>query len=181
MGLGKKFKKRVLGSVPVQDGQSIADVGCGTGVFLEIAKEKYPHSRVVGLDPDKEALVIARSRLEKKKLAAELTEGRVETLPFPDDSFDFVFSTLAFHHIPDEHKPKAIQEIHRVLRNGGKLLIADFGESRSWSLRLLLGFERHVKGNFEGLIMAGLQANNFRDVKILWKKWPGIQVVFAKK
>jgi ubiquinone/menaquinone biosynthesis C-methylase UbiE len=48
-----------------------------------------------------------------------------EQLPFDDASFDLVVSSLSFHHIPTEHRAEAVREAFRVLRHGGRLLIAD--------------------------------------------------------
>ena len=62
-GLGKRFKTKVLSATLLSDSMVVADIGCGTGVFLKIAKQKYPRVQFVGLDPDKQALGKHRSNL----------------------------------------------------------------------------------------------------------------------
>ena len=180
LGLGKSFKRRILDSIEIADGSTILDVGCGTGVFLELGKQKHANTKFVRIDPDERALEIAKQRLSQKNLEVELIQGYAEALPLDDNSVDHCFSSLAIHHVPDEHKLKATAEIYRVLKSGGRVVIADFGQSK-WLFQYLRLFEKHIKGNLDGMIMKGLKDNSFRDIRILWKKWPGIQVISAKK
>lgn len=181
LGLGKSFKRKILDSVEITDGSIILDVGCGTGVFLEVAKRKFPNSRVIGIDPDEEALAIARARLNRQHLIAELIHGYAEALSLSDKSIDICFSTLAFHHIPDGLKQKAIEEIRRVLKPGGKVVIADFGPSSNPFLKLILGFEKHVKGNFQGLVIESLRRCGFRNIFSAGRKFPGLEILTAEK
>jgi len=56
----------------------------------------------------------------------EFQIGMIEQLPFPDQSFDVVFATLMMHHLPASLKRQGLAEIARVLKPGGRLVIADF-------------------------------------------------------
>lgn len=182
-GLGPGFKARVLNAVEIQDGMKVADIGCGTGVFLKVAKQKFPNVRFVGVDPDKQALGIAERRLAKAGVSVELKNALAESLPLPPESADVCFSTLAFHHMPNEVKRKAIQEIYRVLKQGGKAVIADFGETRSVFFRKLLFFEKieYLEGNFRGLIPQYLKEAGFKNVRVASRHFPGIEVVVVEK
>src|SRR3989338_11716741 len=114
-GLGTRFKKKVLRAISLRSGMRVLDIGCGTGVLLKVAKEMYPDVSFIGCDPDKQALAIAERRLAKAKLSVELTEAFAESLPLPDGSLDVCFSTLAFHHMPNEIKRRAIADRKRVV------------------------------------------------------------------
>lgn len=96
---------------------TVLDVGCGTGNYLTRQIAAFPGKNVrwLGLDPSPGMLSYAR----EKAPSAELAEGRAESLPFEDGSVDYVVSTFAFHHFED--KPKALDELCRVLAPGGML------------------------------------------------------------
>ena len=183
LGLGKKYKKKVLAALPITSGMTVADIGCGTGVFLKIAKEKYPSVRFSGIDPDKAALAIAERRLKKSGCDVELIHAFAESLPLPDQSVDICVSSLAFHHMPDDIKAKAVKEIHRVLKLGGTVMIADFGASHSHFFRKALFFEKveYIDGNFKGLIPKFLREAGFSEPEIVGHHPPGIVFLRAVK
>lgn len=182
-GFGSRLKKKVLNSIQLHDGMTVADIGCGTGVFLKIAKQRYQKVRFIGLDPDKQALAIAERRLTRTGLSVEFKESFAESLPLNDQSIDVCFSMLAFHHMPDNIKHDAIREIHRVLKNGGKVIIGDFGTRDNPFLRKVLFFEKleYIDGNFKGLIPRYLKETNFKNIKVVNNHFPGIDIVVAEK
>lgn len=183
IGLGREFKQQVLLSILINDGETIVDVGCATGVLLELAKQKYPHSRVIGIDPDAGALAIAKKRLERACREAELHQAFAESLPLPDASVDVCFSSLAFHHMPDDVKRKALEEMKRVLKPDGRIVIADFGPTKGKWLRCLLFFEKieYLKGNLEGIIPQYINELGFKKCAVAGKKFPGVVIFTAKK
>lgn len=182
-GLGKSFKEKVLQSAPIREGYRVADIGCGTGVFLEIAKQRYPNVQFIGLDPDQKALSIAKRQLARAGLAVELVQAYAESLPLASGSMDICFSTLAFHHMPNGIKQKAAQEIYRVLKPDGVVVIADFGESKSFFLRKMLFFEKmeYLEGNLNGLIPRYLQEAGFKTPETIGTHFPGIKILRAQK
>lgn len=99
----------------------ILDVGCGTGALLHQFSMTHPATQLSGVDPVPGMLTIARRRLSP---SIELREGWAEQLPFASAQFDIVVSCNMFHYI---HKPViALQEMGRVLRPGGQLVITDW-------------------------------------------------------
>jgi ubiquinone/menaquinone biosynthesis C-methylase UbiE len=68
----------------------------------------------------------ARSKAARRNLPIEFQIGVIEQLAFPDQTFDVVLSTLMMHHLPNSLKRQGLAEIARVLKPGGRLVIADF-------------------------------------------------------
>jgi ubiquinone/menaquinone biosynthesis C-methylase UbiE len=118
-------------------GDRVLDVGCGPGFLADrVAGVVGPTGRVHGIDPSPEVIAYAN------RTAPANTNFRVaaaEQLPYPDETFDVVSCTLALHHIQPDHRPAALQEMYRVLRTGGKLLIADFRPPRNPVVNRLVG------------------------------------------
>ena len=117
----RRFHKPVFQEVDLSQSVKILDLSCGTG---ELLKELYYQSKgkakLQGLDISSKMLVVARKKLARDVL---LKEGDVHHLPFPDNSFDYVISTEAFHHYYDQRR--VMQEMKRVVRLGGKVIIID--------------------------------------------------------
>ena len=89
-------------------------------------------------------IAVARSKAARKKLDVDFRVGVIEALPFPDASMDVVTSSLMMHHLPEDLKARGLAEVYRVLKPGGRLLIADFIQpSHSILNHLMMVFTRH--------------------------------------
>jgi ubiquinone/menaquinone biosynthesis C-methylase UbiE len=107
----------------------VLEVAVGTGLNLAL----YPaEARLTGVDLSPEMLAQARSRSAAIGRPIELKEADVAALPFGDDSFDTVVSTLAMCVVPDDRA--GILEMRRVLRPGGRLLLLDHIGSSWWPI-----------------------------------------------
>jgi len=127
-GFGERFRGRIVDEASLKPGDSVLDCGCGTGTLAVVAKRLVgPNGRVEGIDISRDQLAIARKKAEAEGLDIGFQEASVDDLPFSDDSFDAIFSTLMLHHVPEEVKRGAFREMRRVLRPGGQAVIADFG------------------------------------------------------
>lgn len=102
-------------------GNSVLDVGCGTGVLLIALARAFPEISLAGIDLSQEMLEIAQTKLGSR---ADLRQGRAEHLPFRNDAFDLIVSTSVLHYLatPDA----ALSEMHRVLKPGGRVVITDW-------------------------------------------------------
>jgi ubiquinone/menaquinone biosynthesis C-methylase UbiE len=122
----RELKLRTANLADIQPGEQVLDVGCGTGTLaIEVAR-RWSAGRVSGVDPGPQQIARARSKATRRNLPISFQIGVIEQLPFPDQSFNVVFSTLMMHHLPAPLKRQGLAEIARVLKAGGRLVIADF-------------------------------------------------------
>lgn len=130
---------------------AILDVGCGTGRLLAAVEQRFPRAAVRGVDAAHEMVrqaVISRPAESR----AEFLQATAEDLPFGDAEFDLVFSTMTFHHWADQKR--GVAEVARVLRPGGRWLLADFiarGPMR-WVFRLFRPRRFHERDEFGRLL-----------------------------
>lgn len=104
--------------------QRVLDIGCGTGNLTLQAKRSHPDADITGCDPD--ALALARAhRKAGSGTGIHFDRAYAQDLPYPDAYFDQVLSALMLHHLAEDTKTAAALEMHRVLRPGGRLHIAD--------------------------------------------------------
>ncbi|MBA2721132.1 MAG: methyltransferase domain-containing protein [Chloroflexi bacterium] len=122
----REVSGKSLARLALQPGESVLEVGCGTGVFLPgLAALVGRSGRVVGLDHAPAFLAEARNRLAAADLseAVDLVEGDVHRLPIDDASFDAVHCERVLMHVEDP--AAAIGELRRVLRQGGRAVVAE--------------------------------------------------------
>jgi ubiquinone/menaquinone biosynthesis C-methylase UbiE len=118
--------KAVAGEKPVR----VLDVGCGTGQFAERVRQALPGAKVWGVDLVADMLARGTERWRRQEGRMQPVQGDSERLPFADDSFDFVTCANSFHHYP--HQDRAVAEMHRVLRPGGRLMVVDGYRDAPW-------------------------------------------------
>lgn len=118
-------------------GERVLDVGCGPGsLTIAMRASVGPTGSLQGIDASREMIEAARRNASRTGAGVEFQVGLAEALPFPGGTFDVVVSQLAAHHWPDDLKPTAFGEMHRVLKPGGRCLIVDFEPPRSFLGRL---------------------------------------------
>ena len=146
LGQARRLRRTTVGQALIQPGDSVLDVGCGTGEVTLLAKTRAAQGKVYGIDPAPEMIAVARRKAARKRLEIEFRVGVIEALPFPDSSIDVVTSSLMMHHLPDDLKVRGLAEIYRVLKPGGRLLIADFVRPTGAFLNhIFLAFTRHQR------------------------------------
>jgi ubiquinone/menaquinone biosynthesis C-methylase UbiE len=111
---------------------------------------------VIGLDPDPKALARAKRKAEHASISIQLSQGFANELPYKNRTFDRVFSTFMFHHIPVDKKEKVLNELRRVLIPGGHFHMLDFAGSEaatSGPFARYFHSSDHVKDNSEECIL----------------------------
>ncbi len=153
--------------ISLQPGQSLLDIGCGTGEVLYRVHKKFRDTvSLCGIDPSGDMLDVAQYKLQKAKNITFET-GTGEQLQFPDSSFDWVVSSLTFHHIPLELKRITLRESYRVLKPGGTLLISDFGKPTHALGKLLSNIwvnHAFTSENFAGILPELILEQGFVDL-----------------
>ena len=151
----EKFKRRLISQAHIQPGHRVLDLGCGTATLTILIKHTQPGAEVVGIDGDPKVLDVGRAKVAKAGVDITLDHGMVFQLPYPDQSFDRVLSSLVLHHLTTEDKQRTLREVFRVLRPGGGLHIADFGKPHNAYTRLISRLTRRLEraaDNVKGML-----------------------------
>jgi ubiquinone/menaquinone biosynthesis C-methylase UbiE len=160
---GDSARKVLLDQAALGPGLRVLDIGCGTGTLAVLTKRLHPGVAVVGLDPDPKALARARQKADRERLAIQFDRGFSDQLPYAQASFDRVFSSLMYHHLPHDEKENSVREVRRVLRPGGSFHLMDFAgphDHRGPFAHLFQVAERLID-NDESAILALLRNSGF--------------------
>lgn len=168
-----RLRDRVLDSLGLQGDETVLDVGCGRGLMLIGAARRLPYGRAIGVDiwsqrdqwrntPDE---TMANAEAEGVADRITLQKADMRALPFADESVDVVVSSLAIHNLPKRtNRRRAVEEIARVLKPGGQVVLIDIARTREYARDL-----RH----------AGLRAVH-RSGRSYWI-YPPVRIVTATK
>lgn len=147
-------------------GQRVLDIGCGTGTLAVLIKRLYPDVEVAGLDPDPKALARARRKTGRAHISVRFDQGFSDSLPYPEASFDRVFSSFMFHHLPAAEKEQTLREARRVLKPAGSFHLLDFvgaDAARHGFLARVLHSSPRLADNSEARMLALMQHAGFGD------------------
>lgn len=152
------FKDALVEQLRGGTNHHILDLACGTGTLTILLKKTYPSAEVTGVDGDPKILEIAEKKAKKGNTEIKFEKAMSFDLPYPNESFDVIVSSLFFHHLTRENKLKTLSEVRRVLKPGGEFHVADWGTPANLLMRLgsyliqrLDGFET-TADNFNGLL-----------------------------
>lgn len=175
--------QETLRRTPMSANAKVLDVGCGTGELLRRLRAKYPDATLAGIDPVDQMLEVARDKLSSKE---DLRTGYADALPWANASFDVVISCNMFHYIT--HPVDALQEMGRVVRPGGVIVMTDWCDDylacRLCNLYLRLTNRAFYKTYRQKECLELIHAAGYRDVaieryKISWL-W-GLMTAVIKK
>lgn len=165
------FKKALIKQSRVEDAVRVLDLACGTGTLTVWIKNAAPQAEVVGIDGDPKILKIAREKARAGNFEVRFDEGMSFDLPYADETFDRVVSSLFFHHLTRENKLKTLIEVKRVLKPKGEFYVADWGLPAN----LLMKFSSRLIGlldgldttadNFKGLLPALMREAGFKQIE----------------
>jgi demethylmenaquinone methyltransferase/2-methoxy-6-polyprenyl-1,4-benzoquinol methylase/phosphoethanolamine N-methyltransferase len=120
--------RKVVELAGVAPGERVLDVGCGPGRLAILAASIVgPAGEASGIDPAPEMVELARAKAARAGVRTRFDVGVIEALPYPDDHFHVVLSSLMLHHLPGALKRRGLAEVGRVLQPGGRFVAVDFG------------------------------------------------------
>ncbi|HXI86542.1 MAG TPA: class I SAM-dependent methyltransferase, partial [Parvularculaceae bacterium] len=136
----------------LKNGDRILEVAVGTGRLLASLAERFPASEFNGVDLSPAMLARARKRFKRKAQRAtyDLREGSAYALPYADAGFDALINTYMLDLLPLEDQPRVLGEFHRVLKPGGKLLLAYFSNGARRRNRLWPWLAKHFPALLTG-------------------------------
>jgi len=121
-----KDREWILEHSNLKPGQTVLDLGCGTGSMMVQMGKLYPDVKIFGLDPDPHALALAQKKATIEGINLSINRGFSDSLPYPDNSFDKAYSTFMFHHLESiKQKEKTLAEVKRVLKKNGVFYLLD--------------------------------------------------------
>lgn len=142
---------RLLDGLELGGDETVLDVGCGHGLLLIGAAKRLPRGRAVGIDlwsqvdqaDNHPAATLANAALERVAERVEVHDGDMRDMPFAGATFDAVVSSLAIHNVPGAAgRERALAEIVRVLKPGGRVALLDIAHTAAYAAELRrAGFE----------------------------------------
>jgi ubiquinone/menaquinone biosynthesis C-methylase UbiE len=127
----KTFKKALIDQANLKSGHRVLDLACGTGTLSIWIKDAHPHTDVTGIDGDTDILSIAAKKAHQAATSINFKTAMSYDIPYPDEYFDRVVSSLFFHHLSMKNKIRTTTEIYRILKPGGQLHVADWGKAEN--------------------------------------------------
>ncbi len=154
-GIDQRWRRATSQALALRPGARVLDLATGTGdLGLRVLRDE-PSASVVGLDPSVKMLEIGRQKAQRAGLGEsfQFIEGDAQALPFEDDSFDGVCIAFGIRNVQD--RPKALAEMARVTRPGGKIAILELSEPSGGLLGALARFHVHTVVPTVGALLSG--------------------------
>jgi demethylmenaquinone methyltransferase/2-methoxy-6-polyprenyl-1,4-benzoquinol methylase len=170
-GMHLLWKRTAVRAAGLRPGGRAVDVCCGTGdLLVGLARAGGPDARVVGVDFAPAMVSAAHARLARRRLAgAAVVLGDAEALPLRDRALDAATIAFGLRNVP--HPARALREMHRVLRPGGRLIVLEFGQPDPAWLRALYDlFSRTVIPRLGGWLSGRPDAYRYLHDSI--RQWP---------
>src|SRR5262249_51172778 len=123
-------------------GATVLDLATGTGDLALMIAREHPSARILAIDPSRGMLDVAAGKVAAASGRIELRVGDAQALDLPDQSVDAVTMAFGIRNVPD--RPKALREMARVTKPGGKVAILELSEPRRGALAALARFHIHT-------------------------------------
>jgi ubiquinone/menaquinone biosynthesis C-methylase UbiE len=163
----RRFKQALIRQARLAPGHRVLDLASGTGTLAIWIKQHQPGAEVIGVDCDPAILALATEKARQTQVSVEFDRAMSSCLPYPDEHFDRVVSSLFFHHLSWAEKEQSAKELLRVLKPGAELHVADWGRASNLLMRGLSLFEQLFDGfdrtqdNLAGKLVTLFQQSGF--------------------
>ena len=156
----EKFRQKIIELANLRGDEKTLDIGCGTGTLNLMLANSLDKVATYGIDAAPKMIEVAKKKAQREGKKIDFRIGTSTALPYEDNYFDIVFTTLLFHHLNFEEKGKALREISRVLKVDGKYISAEFGQfPDDFFHGIILRFTRS-SGSLHGLYPTELIGQN---------------------
>jgi demethylmenaquinone methyltransferase/2-methoxy-6-polyprenyl-1,4-benzoquinol methylase len=144
LGIDQSWRKKTVRALELSDNARVLDLATGTADLALLIAKVAPGASVIGLDPSPGMLAVGRAKIEDRGLSERirLVEGDAESLPFEDQSFDGTCIAFGIRNVPD--RARALAEMARVTKRGGRVAILELSEPRKGALASLARFHVHT-------------------------------------
>jgi ubiquinone/menaquinone biosynthesis C-methylase UbiE len=194
LGTYQKFRKSIIENFGDFKDKTILDFGCGTGLLLEFIKKNYSfYGFYLGCDPGHKMLEVAKRRGLEHGSCIFMQISENPLLPIRNSAVDIFVSSLVTHQISHGNKIALFQEIYRILKPNGKIVMAEFGKPTNllgkfgafyvksiWG-KIIPEIRVNIIDNLDGQLPDMLKKSGFSEVMIV-KKWKGfVEVIKGMK
>lgn len=164
LGLDRRWRRKAAAALALGDRARVLDLACGTGDLALAILARHPDAELVGLDPSRAMLDIAGDKAARRGARLALEVGIAEELPFDDASFDGVSIAFGLRNVPD--RARALGEMARVTRPGGRVVVLELGEPRGRILGPLARFHVHRVVPRLGALLSGAREYRYLERSI---------------
>ncbi len=155
LGQDQRWRRALVRALALADGDRVLDVATGTGDVAAAILDAQPNASVVGLDQSAAMLASARGKLARFAERLTLVEGDAQALPFADDSFASACIAFGIRNVPD--RERALAEMARVVRPGGRVAVLELTEPSGGGLSALARLHVHRVVPLLGRLLSGAE------------------------
>ena len=188
LGKQAEYDHAIVRLLELKENDRVLDLGCGTGVLTKMIGDRLsPEKGGLSMGIDAAAGMIKVARKKRETPSCRFETAAAEDLPFEKDSFDSIVSSLFFHHVPLDLKEKALSEAFRVLRPGGRLVIADMHIPSTFMGWLVSHVSRwffmqpQIGENIRGVMPSAIKGAGFKSPDLVHSYFGYIAVFSSRK